>query len=105
METQFSLITIPSNINTLDKTAFADYISTWFKENGTIAFEHGYNHPKFGYNYNTIRIDRIDSEGLHGRNTTNNATCRLSYERLTLSQLHRIIHIVNDYFLYCMYEA
>ena len=104
MNSQFEYLTLPTFNNKLDKNVFADFLSMWFNENGTLAFEHGYSKPRFGVNYNDIKIEYIDVNGLHGR-SINGSECLISFERLTLSQMYRIVHIVNDYYLYCMYEA
>lgn len=103
MNSQFELLPIPTN--EMSKEELVSYLENWFEENGTIALEHGYPNPIFGYNFTTIRVNSISKKGVYARDANTKKECVIAFNKLTRFQLMRIIYLINDYFLYCMYEA
>lgn len=88
----------------LSTTALRKLVKNEFKENGTVAFEHGFKQPATRIKGELWRCSHIDYEGAHLFRYGVGLMTR-TFEEMTRSQLIALCKAVNKYYSYCVEEA
>lgn len=82
----------------------ATYLKDWFKENGTIAIEHGYK-AWISYNKEIWNLYSVNERGIYLFNREEKKGRRVQWEQLNKQALLDVINICNDYYNFCLTEA
>ena len=94
-----------TNVEKMSQAELADTLCKWFKENGTIAFEHGYKAYITSDNIKW-RLTMAVECGLEMINTTNRKHKRYQpYNSFPKRSLLKIMRICDEYYNYCLTEA
>lgn len=80
----------------------ADEIRKWFQENGTLAFEHGFQAGIITFNHGKYRPYMCDEGGVSVKGVERIGIFKISWQMLPKQTLLKIVRECNRYYQYVM---
>ena len=89
---------IPASVRT------AIQLQEWIKENGTIAFEHGFK-SSIKFQGQNAKLTMIERNGVHLYIPTGKQQKTIPFTNFTSTTISKIVDECNKYYKYCLTEA